>query len=54
MDVMSILEKIFKQSYLKCDGLPPSHAPDVSHLHTCALEAWTLLLTILPSSFAQA
>ena len=48
IDTMQSLEKIFKNSYLKGDGVPPVHAPEVAALHTSALSAWALLLSIAP------
>ena len=47
-DTMSHLEKIFKASFLKGDGVPPTHSPEVAALHASALLSWALLLSIAP------
>ncbi|XP_071503617.1 interferon-related developmental regulator 2-like [Diadema antillarum] len=47
---MNALEDVFSQSYLKGDGSSPTHKPGVSTLHTAALSAWMLLLSITPPS----
>lgn len=46
--VMNTLESVFKASYLKGDGVAPTHTPEVTSLHCSALAAWSLLLSISP------
>ena len=45
---MQSLERVFKASYLKGDGVPPTHSPEVASLHASALASWALLLSIAP------
>lgn len=52
-NVMKSLENVFKASYLKGDGSTPSHTADVAALHTSAISAWTLLLSIAPPPVIQ-
>ncbi|XP_041350037.1 interferon-related developmental regulator 1-like [Gigantopelta aegis] len=52
-EVMKSLEDIFKCSYQKGDKSIPSHSPEVSHLHSQAVSAWCLLLSISPSYIVQ-
>ncbi|XP_002742123.1 interferon-related developmental regulator 1-like [Saccoglossus kowalevskii] len=52
-EIMSVLELVFKASYLKGDGSSPSHSPNESAIHTSALSAWTLLLSISPITHVQ-
>ena len=47
---MECLENVFKASFLKGDGNPPTHAPDVCAIHASALTSWGLLLSIAPPS----
>ncbi|XP_077987374.1 interferon-related developmental regulator 1-like isoform X2 [Glandiceps talaboti] len=54
IEIMNLLESTFKASYLKGDGSSPSHSPNISAIHTAALSAWTLLLSISPQSHIQA
>lgn len=49
-DVMTSLENVFKQTYIKC---ALNCSPDVSAIHNSALAAWTLLLSILPDNLVQ-
>ncbi|XP_067127167.1 interferon-related developmental regulator 1 [Centruroides vittatus] len=44
---MDALQSVFSSSFLKGNGVPPSHPPDVTALHSTALTAWSLLLTVL-------
>jgi hypothetical protein len=53
IDAMNSLEKVFSGSYLKGDGSARMLTPDVYKLHTSALTAWSLLLSIVPSSSAS-
>ena len=50
---MKVLENVFRASYYKGDGSKPSHSPEVASLHTSAMTAWSLLLTIAPQSFVM-
>lgn len=52
-EMMKSVESVFKASYLKGDGTAPSHSPEVTSLHTSALSAWSLLLTIAPASAVE-
>ncbi|XP_070558092.1 interferon-related developmental regulator 1-like [Ptychodera flava] len=54
IEVMNLVESVFKASYLKGDGSSPSHSPNITAIHTAALSAWTLLLSISPQSHIQA
>lgn len=49
MEVMQLLENVFRASYLKGDGSTPTHQPAIASLHNSALLAWNLLLTVQPS-----
>lgn len=49
-EVMKSFERLFMGSYLKGDGSPPSNTPEVAAMHSAALNAWGLLLSISPSS----
>lgn len=49
-ETMTILRTIFSASFLKGNGDIPAHPPAVSALHTAALNAWCLLLCLLPSN----
>ena len=46
--IMEAFENIFRQSFKKGDGSVPNHSPEVSHLHSNALTAWSLLISIAP------
>lgn len=48
--IMDFLFGIFKGSFLKGDGSVPNLPPQASALHSSALLAWTLLLTIQSST----
>jgi len=48
--IMEVLHSVFSASFLKGNGGLPSHTPQVTALHSSALLAWTLLLTIQPTS----
>lgn len=50
LEVMKAFENIFSQSYCKGDGSVPNHTPDIAILHTSALSAWMLLMSVLPYS----
>lgn len=50
--IMECLYTIFSASYLKGNGVLPNLTPHVTALHSSALSAWTLLLTIQPISKA--
>lgn len=52
-DILKPLENVFKSSYSKGDGSTPSHSPDVAAMHTSAISAWSLLLTIAPARVAN-
>ncbi len=53
LQVMKLMENIFKRSYFKGDGNAPSHTPDIAGLHNAAIMAWCLLLSIAPPSVVQ-
>lgn len=44
-----LFEEIFSESYSKKDGLPTTISANAGTVHAAALNAWTLLLTIMPS-----
>lgn len=44
-----LLEGIFTKSYLKGDNTQNSATPDEAALHSAALNAWALMLTLIPS-----
>lgn len=48
ISVMDALERTFQPSFRKGDKSVPSHSPEVCHLHSYAITAWGLLLTIAP------
>lgn len=48
--LMRLFEDIFEASYQNKDGSAPSISADVAQLHSAALSAWTLLLSVLKSS----
>ncbi|KAF7652404.1 hypothetical protein LDENG_00097320 [Lucifuga dentata] len=47
---MSLLESIFMSSYPKREGTLPTPKPGSPGLHSSALQAWALLVTICPAS----
>lgn len=49
VQLMQQLEAIFSGSYLKGDKTPSNAGADASQLHSAALGAWGLLLTLIPS-----
>lgn len=50
LSIMQMLETVFSGSYLKGDDKTPvSVSAEAASLHSVALEAWALLLTLLPS-----
>lgn len=48
--IMDALFAAFSGSLLKGNGVPPTVKPEVSAMHTYALESWSLLSTILSQS----
>lgn len=50
LPLMKSFEQIFCGSYLKGDNSPSSANSDAAALHSAALSAWGLLLTLLPSA----
>lgn len=48
--IMKSLEQIFSGSYLKGDNSPSAANANAATLHSAALSAWGLLLTLLPPS----
>ncbi|XP_055605266.1 interferon-related developmental regulator 2 [Uranotaenia lowii] len=49
LPLMKSFEGIFSGSYLKGDSSPSSANADAAALHSAALSAWALLLTLIPS-----
>uniref|UniRef100_A0A3B3Z961 Uncharacterized protein n=1 Tax=Periophthalmus magnuspinnatus TaxID=409849 RepID=A0A3B3Z961_9GOBI len=47
---LSLLEGVFMASYPNREGALPSVKPGIPALHTAALQAWALLLTLCPAS----
>ncbi|KAJ0064905.1 hypothetical protein NL108_017431, partial [Boleophthalmus pectinirostris] len=47
---LSLLEGVFMASYPNREGVLPSVKPGTPALHTAALQAWALLLTLCPAS----
>lgn len=45
--LMQQLESIFSGSYLKGDGSVPNTTPEVGSMHAAALNAWSLLFTLM-------
>lgn len=45
--LMQQMENIYAGSYLKGDGSMPTISPEMAVLHSSALSAWTLLLTLM-------
>lgn len=50
VEVMKNLENVFKASYWKGDGKPPTHTPEVAALHTAAISGWSFLMSLVPHS----
>ncbi|XP_043563661.1 interferon-related developmental regulator 2-like isoform X1 [Chiloscyllium plagiosum] len=50
---LACLESVFSASYIKGDGLVPSHNSQTQVLHYNALQSWSLLVTICPTSKIQ-
>lgn len=48
LETMQHFEHLFAGSYLKGDSTPSSAGADAALLHSAALNAWSLLLTLLP------
>ncbi|RWS15151.1 interferon-related developmental regulator 1-like isoform X1 [Dinothrombium tinctorium] len=48
--IMDALHSVFSASFYKGNGVPPVHNPEITALHSSALLAWTLLLTIQSAS----
>ncbi|XP_035891788.1 interferon-related developmental regulator 2 [Anopheles stephensi] len=48
LPLMKVLQSIFAGSYLKGDNSPSGASNDAGALHSAALSAWSLLLTLLP------
>lgn len=44
---MDSLHSVFSGSFLKGNGVVPTVKPEISSLHSSALLAWSLLLTVL-------
>ncbi|XP_035221030.1 interferon-related developmental regulator 2-like isoform X2 [Stegodyphus dumicola] len=44
---MESLHSVFSASFFKGNGVAPTHKPEISSLHSSALLAWNLLLTVL-------
>ncbi|XP_058444575.1 interferon-related developmental regulator 2 [Malaya genurostris] len=49
LPMMKVFESIFSGSYLKGDSSPSTAGVDAATLHSSALSAWALLLTLIPS-----
>lgn len=47
---LALLENVFMSSYPNREGTLPTPKPGFSGLHTAALQAWSLLLTLCPAS----
>lgn len=47
---MSVLEAVFKASYLKGDHSTPIHKPEIVAIHTSALHSWSLLISVLSAN----
>uniref|UniRef100_T1J854 Interferon-related developmental regulator N-terminal domain-containing protein n=1 Tax=Strigamia maritima TaxID=126957 RepID=T1J854_STRMM len=47
ISLMSTFEALFSASYFKGNGTVPNHALEVTALHSSALAAWSLLLTVV-------
>lgn len=47
---MSVLEAVFKASYLKGDHSTPIHKPEIVAIHTSALHSWSLLTSVLSAN----
>ncbi|CAD5112334.1 DgyrCDS1566 [Dimorphilus gyrociliatus] len=53
LSVTQSLAKVFKSSFLKGDKTAPTHSPEVTNLHNCALMSWGLLICLLPQQNVQ-
>lgn len=47
---MSHLESVFTTSYPNCEGTLPTPKAGAPKLHSAALHAWALLVTLCPAS----
>lgn len=47
---LALLESVFMSSYPNGEGVLPTPKPGSPGLHTAALQAWSLLVTICPTS----
>lgn len=47
---LALLESVFMSSYPNREGTLPTPKPGTSGLHTAALQAWSLLVTLCPAS----
>ncbi|MEQ2177506.1 hypothetical protein GOODEAATRI_004257 [Goodea atripinnis] len=48
--ILALLESVFTSSYPNREGTLPSPKPGMPGLHTAALQAWSLLVTLCPAS----
>lgn len=48
--VLALLESVFMSSYPNGEGTLPTLRPGAPGLHGAALQAWSLLVTLCPSS----
>lgn len=48
MEIVQLLSTIFSGSYLKGNGAIATISVEVAALHSAAISAWTLLLTVMP------
>lgn len=51
---MDSLYSVFSGSLLKGNGVAPSLRPEISSLHSSALQGWSLLLTVLSPPYIMA
>lgn len=54
IDTMENLENVFKLSFRKGDKSVPTHSPETSRLHSNALTAWCLLMSVAPQYLVDA
>ncbi|XP_034000880.1 interferon-related developmental regulator 2 [Trematomus bernacchii] len=47
---LALLESVFMSSYPNREGTMPTHKPGSPALHSAALQAWSLLVTLCPAS----
>lgn len=47
---LALLESVFSSSYPNREGTLPTPKPGLPGLHTAALQAWSLLATLCPTS----